>query len=109
MTTITPLTHTFNSLSLLPIPAFSRLDSINDGLEWDRNSACVLDELINDLFFGFLLCQYVYHGLLEILSFLLHLKAYLEALDFRFSCDSCIELLVATAHAHEQMIVFNNE
>ena len=109
MTTITPLTYTFNSLSLLPIPALSRLDSINDGLEWDWNTACVLYELINDLLLGFLLCQDVYHGLLEILSFLLHLKADLEALDFRFGCDSCIQLLVAAAHAHEQMIVFNDE
>lgn len=109
MTTIASLTYTLNSLSFLPISTFSRFDCINDSLEWDWNAACVLDELINDLLLGFLLCQDVYHGLLEVLSFLLHLKTDLEALDFRFRSDSCIEFLISAAHTYEQMVVFNYE
>ena len=102
-------TPTRHRLLFLPVATFSRLDRTNYGLEGNRHPACVLDELVNDLLLCLLLCEDVHHGLLEILSFRLHLKTDLEALDFGLSCDSCVQLLEASTHTHEQRVVFNLE
>ena len=60
-------------LSLLPVTAFSALDSIHDLLERDLYPACISNEFVYHFLWCFLCSQDLNHRFLECLCFFLHL------------------------------------